>query len=342
VATLGQRIVDIAASQVGLVESPLGSNKGPISKYGALYGTWMSGEPWCAAFVGWCWTQAGVDDALSICTPSCQTNCNISDAKGLRMSPRPGASIVWCGKHTGLLVEPLGGGLWRTCEGNTNHSVAFRTHDLSGVVIYGPAGLAGEAAGAVPRETVYYLEDVRVKTFGPWPTKVAREAEITSLPKERQGKVRRVRIATKDGKTGYGWCEGPPRRYWGPFVSKKARKKARGLLEARLGVRLRPFAQRRVARIAGEADPLGETRGDGWPFGAPGITLEPNTDDLSPPPATPPEGDLTRGADSTPPDEPGEDDGEPEAGEEVVDGELPMLEEEADDLPDEPDGPAGP
>jgi hypothetical protein len=156
VATLGQRIVDIAASQVGLVESPMGSNRGPIAKYGALYGAWMGGQPWCAAFVGWCWQQAGVEDALSICTPSCAQNCNISDSRGLRMSPRAGASIVWCGHHTGLLVEPLGGSLWRTIEGNTSHCVAFRTRGLSGTVVYGPSGLGDEAAkAAVPRETVY-------------------------------------------------------------------------------------------------------------------------------------------------------------------------------------------
>ena len=343
--TLGQRIIDIASSQVGLAESPAHSNRGPISKFGALYGSWMQGQPWCAAFVGWCWTQAGVPDATSICTPSTGSNCQIARAKGLTTSPRTGAALVWCGEHTGLLVESLGGSLWRTCEGNTSDEVAFRTRDIGGTVIHGPPGLGTAAAAAAPAfETVYYLEDTRVKTFGPWATRDQREQVIKGLPAARQAVVRRVRLATGAGKVGYGWCEGPERRYWGPFVSKAARDRARGLLQARLGVTLRPFAQRRAARLSGTGEPLGNTRDDGdWPFGAPGITLDPNTQDLTPPPLTPPKrDDPTRDADSDPPADPGEDDGVPEPGEPVVDGELPMLEDQVDDLPGEPDGPAGP
>jgi len=39
-------------------EHPKGSNRGPrVDEYEATYG--IQGQPWCACFLGWCFTQAG-------------------------------------------------------------------------------------------------------------------------------------------------------------------------------------------------------------------------------------------------------------------------------------------
>ncbi len=48
-------IVSAAASQVGVSESPLGSNYGPVIKYYTDY----NAEPWCADFVSWVYRKAG-------------------------------------------------------------------------------------------------------------------------------------------------------------------------------------------------------------------------------------------------------------------------------------------
>ena len=49
------KVVKIAISQIGVCESPSGSNR---QKYGSAYG--MNGVPWCAEFVWWCgWKAAG-------------------------------------------------------------------------------------------------------------------------------------------------------------------------------------------------------------------------------------------------------------------------------------------
>lgn len=51
---LRQKAFQKAVSQVGVKESPRGSNQ---QKYGVWY-TW-NGVPWCAIFVSWCYAQAG-------------------------------------------------------------------------------------------------------------------------------------------------------------------------------------------------------------------------------------------------------------------------------------------
>ena len=50
--------LDVARSQVGVVEDPRGSNRGvPFDRYA------LPGEdplPWCSRFMRWCWESAGL------------------------------------------------------------------------------------------------------------------------------------------------------------------------------------------------------------------------------------------------------------------------------------------
>ena len=48
-----KQVMDIARSQIGVKESPAGSNK---TKYGSTFG--MNGQPWCFIFEWWCGEQA--------------------------------------------------------------------------------------------------------------------------------------------------------------------------------------------------------------------------------------------------------------------------------------------
>ena len=50
----GQKIVDLAFKEVGVVEYPKNSNK---TKYGEWFG--YNGVAWCAIFVSWVYSQAG-------------------------------------------------------------------------------------------------------------------------------------------------------------------------------------------------------------------------------------------------------------------------------------------
>jgi hypothetical protein len=51
-------VVTAAVSEIGVMESPPGSNRGPrVDVYTGLSGD-DPGQPWCAAFVSYCWAQA--------------------------------------------------------------------------------------------------------------------------------------------------------------------------------------------------------------------------------------------------------------------------------------------
>lgn len=52
---LASDVIAVAASQVGITESPANSNK---QKYGEAYG--WNGVPWCMQFVWWCFREAGL------------------------------------------------------------------------------------------------------------------------------------------------------------------------------------------------------------------------------------------------------------------------------------------
>jgi CHAP domain-containing protein len=53
-ATTRQAALKKAITQIGVVESPRGTNR---QKYGVWYG--MNGVPWCAIFVAWCYENSG-------------------------------------------------------------------------------------------------------------------------------------------------------------------------------------------------------------------------------------------------------------------------------------------
>ena len=129
--------LQVAASQVGVVEVPPNSNRGPmVDQYLRSVGLDPEGNhfSWCAAFVYWCFQQAadqlGMDNPL-IKTAGCldhwnRATCNKITKQNALNDPsliRPGfIFIIDHGNgsgHSGL-VESSGGGLLNTIEGNTN------------------------------------------------------------------------------------------------------------------------------------------------------------------------------------------------------------------------------
>ncbi|HEY4967134.1 MAG TPA: CHAP domain-containing protein [Puia sp.] len=129
--------LQVAASQLGVVEVPTNSNRGPmVDQYLESVGLNPEGNhySWCAAFVYWCFQQAenqlGVSNPL-VKTAGClehwnQATCRKITKQNALQDPsliRPGAIfIIDHGNgsgHTGL-VESSAGGLLNTIEGNTN------------------------------------------------------------------------------------------------------------------------------------------------------------------------------------------------------------------------------
>lgn len=128
------KVLGIAASQVGVREEPLGSNSGPeVDVYLASVGL-GAGDPWCAAFVYWCFKKASaeldVQNELirtgSVLAHWNEATCSKITSKVAFENPaivKPGDIFIIAHSsstgHTGL-VEKVKGGFITTIEGNTN------------------------------------------------------------------------------------------------------------------------------------------------------------------------------------------------------------------------------
>ena len=127
----------VASSQLGVIEVPPNSNRGPmVDQYLESVGLDPQGNhySWCAAFLYWCFQQAANQLAISnplVKTAGCldqwnRATCRKITKQNALKNPsliRPGfIFIIDHGNgsgHSGL-VESSGGGLLNTIEGNTN------------------------------------------------------------------------------------------------------------------------------------------------------------------------------------------------------------------------------
>ena len=117
-----------AKQQVGVVESPRGSNMNP---YGKWYG--MNGVPWCAEFVTWCYVTGAKSKAFVMGSRYAYVPYIVADARagrnGLSVTrdPKPGDVVCfdWDGgvaDHVGLFQHWLPGAEgseFLSIEGNT-------------------------------------------------------------------------------------------------------------------------------------------------------------------------------------------------------------------------------
>jgi peptidoglycan hydrolase-like protein with peptidoglycan-binding domain len=160
------KIIEIANSQLGVTESPAGSNKNP---YGKWYG--WDGFAWCAMFVSWVYDHAGhplgkIDDAKGY--RDCNSGYRHWKANGeLTTNPEMGDIVLfdWEGNgtadHTGIFHEWADGTkkLFWSYEGNTSVGsnsnggiVMRRKRSLATVKAFvKPAVLGGTNTAPVPQ-----------------------------------------------------------------------------------------------------------------------------------------------------------------------------------------------
>ena len=126
--------LNIAISQVGIMEDPPGSNRGEkVEEYLASVGL-DGGNYWCAAFMYWCFQQACKNSGRTnplVKTGSCMTHWNNSNAKKILAADatnnplllRPGQIFIintgGISGHTGM-IESVDGGFIHTIEGNSD------------------------------------------------------------------------------------------------------------------------------------------------------------------------------------------------------------------------------
>src|SRR5262245_58507309 len=128
--TKRQKALDLAVTQLGIKESPSGSNK---VKYSNWYG--MVG-PWCAMFVTWCYESPGGPQSDTFTQGVCYSYVPyiVSDAKngrnGLSVTGTPKAGDLvcydweWNGEydHVGFFEAWTSGRSFTAIEGNTSTS----------------------------------------------------------------------------------------------------------------------------------------------------------------------------------------------------------------------------
>ena len=108
-------LLAIARKQLGVTESPAGSNR---TKYGKWMG--LDGQPWCMSFVQWCFHQAGTP--LPHKTGSCSALLNWyqkNRPECVVKGPQPGDIAIFTFGHTGIVERALPGSVM-CIEGNTS------------------------------------------------------------------------------------------------------------------------------------------------------------------------------------------------------------------------------
>lgn len=122
----GEKIVEIAAGEIGEKESPANTNR---NKYGKWFG--WDGVPWCAIFVSWCYDKAGFPlKGLGFAKgmAGCQTAVStFRKRKEITKKPVMGDIVFfdWNADarydHVGVFVKWLvEGKTFETIEGNTS------------------------------------------------------------------------------------------------------------------------------------------------------------------------------------------------------------------------------
>lgn len=145
-----QKIIDIATKELGTSENPVGSNNVKYNTW--YYGRSVSGSqyPWCAVFVSWCASQAGVPETIIPKTAAVASFKKFFMSKGLYQKkakdrmPSVGDIMIQDSdtginglSHTGIVVEVFDG-FFYTIEGNTSDSV---------------------------KKKIYYIKDPRISGF---------------------------------------------------------------------------------------------------------------------------------------------------------------------------------
>ena len=122
-----EAVIAVARGELGRTENPPGSNRVP---YWDDYDPAFQGQPWCVAFLWWCFRQAGEASAFfgGARTASCGTLLRWYKAQGQTVPAkdvRPGDIVILNFRgtqdteHCGLAAD-VDGDLVTTIEGNTS------------------------------------------------------------------------------------------------------------------------------------------------------------------------------------------------------------------------------
>jgi uncharacterized protein (TIGR02594 family) len=143
--TVADRIVNAARGEIGVTESPPGSNNSPrIAQYRTATAGNPGPGPWCAYFVSWCAKQAGApigDNGSGYGAVDAVRAWGQRTGRAIpnTQTPKPGDLILF-NEHIGIVESVDPSGQIHTIEGNSSDSVTRRVHapsDATGYVRVG-------------------------------------------------------------------------------------------------------------------------------------------------------------------------------------------------------------
>ena len=133
------KFLSVAGGEIGTTEKPIGSNR---QKYGAWFG--MDGVAWCAIFVSWCASHAGVSSVVPDSFSSVSQFQSWFSNKGLyrkkgSYTPQPGDIMIQKSagaSHIGI-VESVNSSGFTAIEGNASNRVQRVTYNFNNSKISG-------------------------------------------------------------------------------------------------------------------------------------------------------------------------------------------------------------
>jgi hypothetical protein len=138
---VAQKMLATAAGEVGVRESPPGSNNSPrIAEYRSATAGAPGPGPWCAYFVSWVARQSGVPvgpNGQGFGSVDALYSWAQQSGKALPRGaqPQPGDLIVW-NEHIGMVESVDANGSVHTIEGNSSDQVIRRTHAAGSALGY--------------------------------------------------------------------------------------------------------------------------------------------------------------------------------------------------------------
>jgi hypothetical protein len=134
--TVGERMVNIARGELGVTESPPGSNNSPrIAQYRSATAGSPGPGPWCAYFVSWVAKQAGApigDNGSGYGAVDAVRAWGQRTGRAFPNTQTPKAGdLILFNQHIGLVESVDPNGTVHTIEGNSSDRVTRRTHQPS-------------------------------------------------------------------------------------------------------------------------------------------------------------------------------------------------------------------
>jgi len=234
--TNGEKVMRTAAVELGVHETPWGSNTGfRVRQYQASTDLGGTGWPWCGAYCNWVYARAEVnDDGLAH-----QATAEIARrayAQGAVVSyPVVGGMLVWPGRHVALIERVYSATVVQTIGGNESDAVRRSTRSTAGAIVVVPRAIRQQAVAPPAPTRQYGFQDPKGRVLRPgvWRLQVFAANHRRTLG--TLGKNARVTRVNKR------WRVRMPGTYW--YTSKALRDTDMRRWEAMTGRRMRPVTR---------------------------------------------------------------------------------------------------